>query len=204
MVLSIAEIKEIITNFLSKHSNKLECKVYEYEEKIHREGEQTPKIYIIKEGVFRIGKLDTPVSNTTLGFCFESQVIIPMQSIHNDYISLFELKSIENNISNCNSVYEIPLEQWKSFVEKDETLETLPMSVLHNNLSKLFNLLTTLRQNRKTEELFSKMYNEEHPILNSGINEKYIAEYFGVSISFLRQMFTNARLNKKITKKTKK
>jgi len=200
MILSTAEIKEIIVDFLSKHSNELECKVYEYEEKIRREGEQFPKIHIVKEGVFRVGKLDTPVLNVSFDFYFESHIVVPMTSIYNDYATFFEVKSIENTLSNSNSVYEISIEQWKSFAEKYPDLKILPLSVLHHNLNDFVNLFTTLRKNRKTEELFFKMYDEEHPILNSGISEKYLAEYFGVSINFLRRMFANARLNEKTEK----
>ena len=108
--------------------------------------------------------------------------------IYSKYESLFELQSIENTISKCNSIYEISLEQWDFFMAADPTLEEFPLSVVHNNFGMLINNFIILRQNRKTKELLYDMYEKKHPILNSGIPIKYIAECFGLTTNSFQQI----------------
>ena len=48
MIYTTTEIKEITEKFLSKHSKQLECKKYGYGEMVRREGDNNPKLYIIK------------------------------------------------------------------------------------------------------------------------------------------------------------
>jgi CRP-like cAMP-binding protein len=195
MILTITQIKEIIQDFLSENSNELECKVYEYEEKVRREGDSIPKIHIIKEGVFRVGKVDIKTESATFGFLFEYDLMVPMTSLHNDYSAFFELKSIENNLTNNhNLVYEISAEQWDSFVEKNEILRSIPLSVLHYNLKKFVDISAILRQNRNAKKVFSEMYDKHHSVLNSGISHKYIAEYLGISQRTLEKLFVEKEL----------
>lgn len=198
-ILTTEEIKQKTENFLSKYSKELECKMYGFEEIVHREGERSRKIYIVKNGVFRIGRVNAPIPDITLGFCFKSSFIPSIASIIPDFPSLLQIKSISNNIANCNSLYEIGIEQWEYFTEKDKTLENFHASVLYDNFANLINITIYKRQNRKTEKLFSEMYDAKSPILNSGIEEKYLAAFFGVTIDSLRRMFTNRilTLNKK-------
>jgi len=196
-ILSDAEIQKITANFLSKYSKELECKMYGFEEVVHREGERTAKIYIVKNGVFRIGKIDTPIHDVTLGFCFKSAIIPSIPATSPQFPSLLQIKSIANNIANCNSMYEIGMEQWNYFADKDEVLRDFPISVSYNNFVNLINLSIIYRQNRKTEKLFSEMYDAKHPILNSGIEEKYLAVFFGVTIDSLRRMFNNKLVKRK-------
>ena len=117
-ILTTEEIKKITTNFLNKNSKRLECKTYGFEEIVHREGERSRKIYIVKNGVFRIGRIDTPIPDVTLGFCFRPNVIPSIASIVPNYPSLLQIKSISNNISNCNSLYEITIEEkhWNDLI----------------------------------------------------------------------------------------
>jgi CRP-like cAMP-binding protein len=75
MLLSQEEIKKITNKFLEKYSKKLECKVYKYDEFVRRQGEKTSKIYIVKDGVFKIGKIDSTGLYRTLNFCFKLDVI---------------------------------------------------------------------------------------------------------------------------------
>jgi len=194
-ILTTEEIKKITTNFLNKNSKRLECKTYGFEEIVHREGERSRKIYIVKNGVFRIGRIDTPIPDVTLGFCFRPNVIPSIASIVPNYPSLLQIKSISNNISNCNSLYEITIEEWEYLTEKDETLKNFHASVLYNNFANLINIGVYKSLNRKTEKFFSEMYDAKDPILNSGIEEKYLAAFFGVTLDSLRRMFANKILN---------
>ena len=68
-IFSTAEISAIIEKFLQTHSKKLELKTYEFEEVVRREGERSKKIFIVKDGIFRVGKTDTWKSNITIAFC---------------------------------------------------------------------------------------------------------------------------------------
>ena len=78
MVLTVNEVAKIMADFLSKHTKELECKTYEYEEKVIKEGKKEPKIYIVKDGVFRVTKLDIQNANATLGFLFKSDIVAPI------------------------------------------------------------------------------------------------------------------------------
>ena len=196
-ILSTAEIKKITAQFLAKYSRALECKIYEFGEVVRREGERKEIIYIVKNGVFRIGRIDTPKADVTLGFCFKSTIMPSIASVAQNYPSLLQIKSISNNIANCNYMYEISIEQWNCFAEKDEILKEFHASVLYNNFANLISLHTINRQNRKAEKLFSDMYDAKDPILNSGIDEKYIASFLGVTIDSLRRMNNNKILNRK-------
>ena len=196
-ILSTAEIKKITANFLSKYSRELESRIYGFEEVVRREGEIAKKIYIVKNGVFKIGRINTPIPDTTLGFCFKSAIMPSIAFVVPNFPSLLQIKSIANNIANCNSLYEISPEQWNYFAEKDETLKDFPAAVLYNNYSDLLNLRILHHQNRKAEKIFSEMYNAKHPILHSGIEEKYLAAFFGVTVDSLRRMFNNQLLKRK-------
>jgi hypothetical protein len=196
-LLSILETESIMQDFISKHSDKIECKVYEYEEKVRREGDQSQKIYIVKEGVFRISKTDTWEPDITVAFCFVPNIIVPVSAIVDDFPSLFQIKSIKNNLTDShNSLYEIGMKQWNFFVERDARLKIIPKSVAYNGLVTHSNLYSIFHKTRKREELFSRLYEAQHSILNSGIEEKYIANFFGVSGYSLRRMHTNQSLKK--------
>ena len=182
MILTNTEIEKIMADFLLEHSDELECKLCGYEDRVCREGEKHPKIFIVNEGVFRISKLDMPNGDATVGFCFKPDIITPI-IINDDYASLFEIKSIENNLSKYNSIYEIPIEQWNYFAEKNEKLKLVHLSVIHNNLTQMINLFSILRQNRNTKNILYRIYKMNHPILNSGIPDKYLADFFGLTLN---------------------
>ena len=195
-VLSCMEIEKATANFLSKYQDQLECKTYGYEEVVRSEGGHDPRIYIIKEGVFRIGRIDAWKSDITVCFAFNPHVIVPVSSIVTGFPSLFQIKSIKNSLANSNSLYEISIEQWNSLVGEDIVLKNLPKFVTHDNLVTFINLFSILRQNRKTEEIFSIMYDAQDPILNSGIPDKYVADFFGITTDTLRRIFNSKRLSK--------
>jgi hypothetical protein len=195
MILSSQEIQELTIKFLSKHSKKLECKLYPFEEKVFKQGEIINNIYIVKEGVFKIGKVDTPEFTNSLGFCFKDYILAPFGVFAPGIGALFELKSIENNLTKCNSMYEISLEQWKLFTEEDEMLTQTPASAFCNNFTEGIVFLAMLRKNRNAESIYSNMYDANHPILNSGIANKYVAEFLGVTPNTLKQFANNKRLN---------
>ena len=198
MLLPKEKVKEIIADFLAKYSKELEYIMYPFNEIVCRQGEIKPKIYIVKEGVFKIGKVDTPELTNTLGFCFENDIRTPLgvfSSKPQTQISLFELRSIENNLTQCNSMYEITLEQWDAFAKKDKIFDELILSSFLNNFNDGFVFMAMLRQNRKLKELFEQMYNAKHPILNSGISEKYIAEFFGTTPKSLKRLHIEAKYN---------
>lgn len=189
MILTTTEISEVIADFLSKHSNSLECKLYEYDEKVRREGELSQKICIVKEGVFRLGKTDKISQiNTTIEFFFQSDIYLPMSLSFPEFPAMFEIKSIENSFSKINSMYEIDVTQWNLFCEKDKKLKLLYLSYIYNFHHHFLNTLIMCRQNRKVKDLLLNMYDTKHPILNSGISEKYIAEYLGTTTNRVKQI----------------
>lgn len=190
-VLSNEEIKKAIASFLSKYSDKLECKTYGYNEIVRREGNQDQTIFIIKEGVFSVGRtftLYTPKSHPTFAFCFKSDIIVPVASIVPDFPSLFQIKSVENNLSKTNMLYEISFEQWNSLVADDETLKRIPKSATYDNLSTFIELFALFRQNRNVKKLFAQMYKMKHPILYSGIPDHELANFFGVTLKSFKRM----------------
>ena len=201
--MTASEIKNITQKFLSKHSAEISYKLYPFGEKVCCQGERTAsKIYIVKEGVFKIGKVDTPEFTNTLGFCFEGDIRAPLGIFIPNVQSLYEIKSIENSLVQCNSLYEIPLEQWNAFVAEDETLNQLLINIFCNNWNNGMVFLATLRQNRKMKELFYKMYDTRHPVLISGIADEYIAEFFGIPVKSYKRMY-NDKLKLERSKKEK-
>ena len=180
VVLSIADVEIIIKDFIAKYSNELECKIYKDEEIVRREGEISKKIYIVNDGVFRIGKIDHQKTDMTIAFAWKNNVIAPVSSIVDNFPAIFELKSIENKLSNTNSIYEINIEQWNYFAKKDPKLKELPKSFVYENIDILLNLYSLFRKNRNTEKVLKDLYNAKHPVLNSGIPSHYIADLFGI------------------------
>ena len=67
-ILTTSEIQRFVTKFLNKYSKQLELKIYDHEDIVRREGERSQKIFIVKDGIFRIGKTDSLKSNVTIAF----------------------------------------------------------------------------------------------------------------------------------------
>ena len=151
-ITSSSEVQELTDKFLSKYSPKLEYKTYEYDEKVFRQRERINKMYIVKSGVFKIGQINSANSVDTIGFRFQAEIFSSMAILIPNSQSLFELKSIENNLSS-NSMYEISAEQWNDIVEKDEIFKGLPAIAFADNITVAFNLLKLFRKNRKVKEI---------------------------------------------------
>ena len=203
MLLSSDEIKKLVDEFLVKYSADLECKFYEFEDKIRNQGDRSPKMYIVKEGVIKLGKIENLTNPivSTLGFCFGSGALVPLAFLFPNSkvpISLLEIKSIKNNLlkdkSQFNSVYEITAEQWNYIAGKDEMFRELPLHIFSHNLDASLVFSATVRKNRNANILYSTMYKTKHPILNSGIENKYIADFLGVTINTLNIFENKARL----------
>jgi len=196
MILIPEKIKELTEYFLSEHSTKLACPSFEFDEVVLRHNDDSSNIYIPKDGVFKIGIPGIANSDVnTLGFYFPKHFIAPISSFFPYVGAILELKSIANNITKnkINSIYKISHEEYSSLVGDDEMMLQLPAASVYNNFDFLFRNLATLRKKRQTEEMFIKMYNDKHPILHSGIAEKYIAEYFGITITTLKTYYKKLR-----------
>ena len=146
--LSQHEIEKIIKDFIEKYSNELYDRVYKNEEIVRSEGDKTSKIYIVKEGIFRIGKIENMKKDTTIALCRKFIPIVPISALVPDFPSLYEIRSIENNLSKHNSIYEIDMKQWNGFAENDKSLQELPKVFMHNNLTTLLQLFEKFRLNR--------------------------------------------------------
>jgi len=186
--LSQHEIEKIIKDFIEKYSNELYDRVYKNEEIVRSEGDKTSKIYIVKEGIFRIGKIENMKKDTTIALCRKFIPIVPISALVPDFPSLYEIRSIENNLANPNSIYEIPIEQWNEIAEKDESLWGLLNAMLYDNLTTLLQLFEKFRLNRNIKNFISDLYDAEHWILNSGIPAEYLASYFLVHKKSIEKM----------------
>ena len=193
-ILTIDEVKNIVEDFISENQSKLECKKYGFEEILRREGDQDQIIYIVKEGVFRIGKLDTWEPDITVAFCFKSDIFISLSAVAPCFPSLFHIKSIKNNLCNYNEIYEISIEQWNYLVEKNDKFKNILTSISHYNLTMVLNVFSIFRKNKKTKEFLNAMYDMKHPILNSGISNKYLADFFGTTPNTLLQILAEKQL----------
>jgi CRP-like cAMP-binding protein len=111
MILSSQEIQELTIKFLSEHSHQLEYITYRFDEVMYREGAKGSKIFIVKEGVFRVGRLDASNTDMTIAFAFKNQVLVPIGICIPEFPSLFSITSIENSLCKANLLYEISIEQ---------------------------------------------------------------------------------------------
>jgi hypothetical protein len=193
-ILSVLETKKIVSEFISKNNRNLTSKKYDVEEVVRREGDQDQTIYIIKNGVFRIGKIDDSKKTKTLTFSFKSDILVPISSQISNFPSLLQIKSIENNLTKHNELYEISMEQWNDFVKKDTNLADVAVSVAYNNLNNFLIFYMKLSQNRKTKDIFNQHYDAKNPILNSGIPNKYLVEYFKTTPTTLMNLFLDKKI----------
>ena len=191
--ISHLDLRKKIEEFLAKYGEKLQAKNYKINEVVRREGEKSQMIYIVKNGIFSISKLENMESETIIAFCRSLNFIVPVSALVPNFPTLYEIKSIENNLANPNSIYEIPIEQLNKIAEKDESLRGLLNAMLYDNLTTLLQLFEKFRLNRNIKNFISDLYDAEHWILNSGIPAHYIAEGFGMPLKSFRQILNDIK-----------
>jgi len=196
MILTATEITKLTEKLLSEHSTEFECLSYPFEEVVRRKGEKCSNIYIPNEGVFKIGNPDIPNKDgNTLAFCFRPHFISPVATFFPEIGTMFEVRSIENSLTktNSNSILKISDKDFLKIVKANKEFELLLVSAVYNNFNILITTLAQLRKNRKTENVFKQMYYAKHPFLFSGIPEKYLAEFFGITVGTLQQYYLNRK-----------
>ena len=181
------EVETFIKKFLSKYAKQLECKLYKNEETVLYEGSHTAKIYIVNEGIFRIGRTQNMEKETTIAFCKKYFVLAPISIISPNFPSLYEIRSIKNSISKQNTIYEVSIEKLNELAENDDTLKGMLQFMVYDNLVTLLKLFDTFRHNRNMKDLIYELYFSKHWLLNSGISEHYIADSLSISENFLRR-----------------
>jgi len=194
--ISHLDLRKKIEEFLAKYGEKLQAKNYKINEVVRREGEKSQMIYIVKNGIFSISKLENMESETIIAFCRSLNFIVPVSALVPNFPSLYEIRSIENNLANPNSIYEISMKQWNELAENDESLRGLLNAMLYDNLTSLFKRIEILRKNRNMKDLIYELYFSKHWLLNSGISEHYIADSLAISDNFLRRTLNEINYNR--------
>ena len=90
----------------------------------------------------------------TVALCRATDVIVPISALVPNFSSLYEIRSIENNLAKHNSIFEIDMKQWNSFAKNDKSLQELPKILVYDNLTTLLQLFEAFRKNRNIKNLF--------------------------------------------------
>jgi CRP-like cAMP-binding protein len=153
--------------------------------------ERIDRIYRVRNGVFRLFHRENRSENeVTISFFFEGDVITPPANSLTNGNTLFYLSAISSNIPMMPALSYITSENFVSLTKNKNAIGDIALDVLKKIVK---HYMTTQISERSVTSVIEEMYNTKHPVLFSGINQKYIASYFGVSLPFYNRTINKLR-----------